>query len=230
MVPSLERLPPDARQRLEAIQRYSELGSGFHVASQDLEIRGAGEILGSRQSGQIQAVGFEAYSRILGEAVAELKGHQIVRESDPDIAFDVPSFLPDDYIEDVGMRLELYRRLAAAPTADDVDAIVDEIGDRFGDPPPEGQHLGHVMACKTYGRQLRALALELRGDRFVVRLGDGTPLEPRLALRLAERTAGRMKLVTNDRIVVLLGAGRESIQRLRACRLALSELVALARP
>ena len=120
MVNSLEKLSPEAKRRLESISRNSELGSGFNVASQDLEIRGAGDLLGRRQHGNIQAIGFEAYARILGEAVAELRGDPISRESDPELAFDMPAFLPDTYIEDTGLRLDFYRRMSGARDAEEV--------------------------------------------------------------------------------------------------------------
>ncbi|HWB80369.1 MAG TPA: TRCF domain-containing protein, partial [Nannocystaceae bacterium] len=228
MVDSLEKLQPDARRRLEALARYSELGSGFAVASHDLEIRGAGDLLGARQSGHIQAVGFDAYSRILGEAVAELRGQPILRESDPELSFDVPAYLPDAYVEDTGTRLDLYRRLSVAHDRDTVAAIMDEVRDRFGEPPAEARTLEHVMAAKTYGRRLHALALELRGERFNVRLGPDTPLDPAWAAKLGTHTRGRMKLAGPDRIAVKIEAGSDEA-RLRRCVEALAELASSSR-
>lgn len=227
MVSSLEKLAPEARRRLEAIQKHAELGSGFHVASEDLEIRGAGEILGGRQSGTIAAIGFEAYSRILSEAVAELRGDPITVESDPEIAFDVPAFLPDAYVEDTGQRLDLYRRLSAAHDVDGVNAVMEEIVDRFGDPPIEARHLGVVMACKTYGRRLEASALELRGRRLTIRLTDRTPLSPAAAAGLAAQTDGRLSLGGEDRVVARLpeAKGDNRLRQLEAAQAVLAELV-----
>src|SRR5690606_11501586 len=226
MVNSLERLAPDAKRRLEAVVRYAELGSGFHVASQDLEIRGAGDLLGARQSGQIQAVGFDAYSRILSEAVAELKGQAIVRETDPEIVFDVPAFLPDTFVEDVGTRLDLYRRMSAAADVDEVYGVVEEIRDRFGELPEEARNLGYVMACTTYGRRLRALSLELRKERLTVRLSPQTPLSAQRVTTLQRDTGGQMRLSSGDRIVIdLVGPKRVELQ---ACVDALSRLSAYA--
>jgi transcription-repair coupling factor (superfamily II helicase) len=229
MVSSLEKLTPDVRRRLEAVVRYSELGSGFHIASEDLELRGAGEILGARQSGQIQAIGFDAYSRILAEAVAELRGEPIVRETDPEIAFDVAAYLPDTYVEDVGQRLDLYRRLSAASNDDAVGAIVEELRDRFGDLPIEARNLAQVMRCKAIGRRLRALSVELRGDKLTVRLGDDTPLPAPAALALRDRTDGRLRLATpGDRIVAdLPHATADPTVQLQTCRAALAELLSL---
>jgi transcription-repair coupling factor (superfamily II helicase) len=225
LVDSLEKLQADARRRLEAIARFSELGSGFAIASHDLEIRGAGEILGGRQTGNIQAIGFEAYSRILTEAVAELRGQPILRESDPELAFDMPAFLPETYVEDTGTRLDFYRRLSVAHDRDTIAAIMDEIRDRFGEPPPEARHLEYVMACKTYGRRLFASAIDLRGERLGVRLSPQTTLPPAFATMLNQRTGGRMKLAAPDRIAVRIEGGGDE-QRLRKAVDALSELVA----
>jgi len=226
MVSSLSKLKPDARHRLEAIQRHSELGSGFNVASQDLEIRGAGDMLGARQSGYIQAIGFEAYTRILEEAVAELRGEPIVREADPEIAFDVPAFIPDSHVTDTGQRLDLYRRLSAANGKEEVEEVMEEIRDRFGEPPVEVVHLGHIMVCKTYGRRLRALALELKGRRFSVRLGPDTPLPAEVAAGLRDATDGYLRLVGGDRIATTVPTvlADDRSEQLEACQQALAAL------
>ncbi|MGH1342254.1 MAG: transcription-repair coupling factor [Nannocystales bacterium] len=227
MVGSLEKLPPESRRRLEAIVKFSDLGSGFHIASQDLEIRGAGEILGARQSGQIQAIGFDAYSRILTEAVAELKGQPIVRETDPEVAFDVPAFLPDTYVEDTGQRLDLYRRLSLAPDIDAVNSVMEEVRDRFGEPPEEAVNLGFVMGCKTYGRRLHATAIEKKGARLSVRLRDDTPISAEVAAKLHQLTEGQMRMAGPDRIVAALPDTPRSATQLEAARTALAALVTL---
>ena len=232
MVNSLERLADDSRRRLEAIQRHSELGSGFNVASQDLEIRGAGDLLGGRQSGNIQAIGFEAYARLLGEAVAELRGDPITRETDPELVFDVPAFLPDTYVEDVGQRLDFYRRLSTAKDADDVRDVLEELHDRYGELPIEARHFGLMMACKSYGRRLRAMSLELGGMRFAIRLGPETPLSTRSALGLADATDGRVRLATGgERIIATVPnrTGKDCTRQLEVCEGVLAELMTFAR-
>lgn len=225
MVNALEKLAPEARRRLEAIQRHTQLGAGFNVASEDLEIRGAGDILGKRQNGHIQTIGFDAYVRMLEEAVAELRGQPIIREADPEIAFDVPAFLPDHYVDDTGQRLDLYRRLSAASDVDEVDGVLEEIRDRFGDPPIEVRFLGLVMGCKTYGRKLGALALEKTGARFSVRLGPQSALDPEMAAGLVTRR-GRYRLMGTDRIAtdVIEPRGDDHTRTLEACQAVLAEL------
>ncbi len=230
MVQAIERLSPEARRRLEAVQRHSELGSGFGVAVHDLEIRGAGELLGARQSGQIQAIGFDAYARILQEAVAELRGQPITRETDPEMVFDAPAYLPETYVAEVGQRLDFYRRLSGARDRDQVDDVMAELVDRFGDPPLEAEHLGLLMACKTYGRRLGALALELRGSKLGVRLGPETPLSGEVAARLNQRTAGKFRLESGERVTSTVPepSGPDRRNQLRVCLAALVELTAIA--
>jgi transcription-repair coupling factor (superfamily II helicase) len=228
MVASLERLAPEARRRLEAIQRHADLGGGFGVASEDLEIRGAGDVLGARQSGSIQAVGFTEYTRILAEAVAELQGRPILREADPELVIDVPAFVPEAYVPDTGQRLEIYRRLADAATVDDVASVMEEMSDRFGDPPLEAVHFAYLMKCRSYARRLGAAALELAGRRFQVRLLADSPLTARVAAGLRDATGGRLRLVSGDRIATTVpraAEGRDRRDTLEACVSALAELV-----
>ena len=230
MVQALERLSPEARRRLEAVQRHSELGSGFGVAVHDLEIRGAGELLGARQSGQIQAIGFDAYARILHEAVAELRGEPITRESDPELVFDAPAYLPEAYVSEVGQRLDFYRRLSAARDRDQVDAVMAELVDRFGEPPLEAEHLGLLMTCKTYGRRLGALAIELARTKLGVRLGPETPLTAEAAARLNKASGGKFRLEGAERVTTTVPepTGPDRRTQLRVCVGALAELTAIA--
>ena len=189
LVPPLTSLPKDARRRLEALQRFTDLGAGFQIASHDLEIRGGGELLGGKQSGAIAAVGFETYVAMLEEAVAEMKGQEspaIRRARDPELNVDIPGYIPDDYIPDTSQRLELYKRLSDAETEDDVKQIRDEIADRYGNLPPEVIALGDLMILKVYARSLRARSLELTQSRLVLALADDTPLTPDTMLEIVK--------------------------------------------
>jgi transcription-repair coupling factor (superfamily II helicase) len=227
MVNSLERLSAESRRRLEALQRNSALGSGFNVASEDLEIRGAGDLLGRRQSGNIQALGFEAYARILGEAVAELRGEPIHRESDPELSFDVPAYLPDTHVEDTGQRLDLYRRLSCARDAQAVREVMEELADRFGDPPIEALNFGAMMVCKTYGRRLAASSLELARGRLSIRLKPETPIDVEQLMSWIAASGGRLRFTDKDRLVVQLEGGAEASARkqLDECESLLAELM-----
>src|SRR5215475_12377942 len=221
-----QQITPDAKQRLAVLQRFTELGAGFQVATHDLEIRGAGELLGDRQSGSVAAVGFETYARILEEAVAELKGEPIKHELDPEITVDVPAFLPDDYLPDTGQRLDFYRRLAQARDEDDVRATLAELADRYGPLPEEAQLLGEVMIDKTLVRALGALGYELGPARLVLSLRSETPLDAGKVLKLVQAKASRFKLTPDMRLSYSFDEA-EKRDRMTAARARLTQLVAL---
>ncbi|MEZ4368039.1 MAG: TRCF domain-containing protein [Kofleriaceae bacterium] len=170
LIPGAERLSADARRRLEVLQRFTELGAGFHIASSDLEIRGGGELLGAKQSGSIAAVGFDAYVRMLEAAVGELRGQPIHRAIDPEITAATPGYIPVDYVPDPGLRLSLYKQLASADTDDELAAVIAELGDRFGPPPREVHQLAELMALKVLARGLGATTLELGASRVALGL------------------------------------------------------------
>jgi transcription-repair coupling factor (superfamily II helicase) len=226
VVPEETRMTPEAKQRLAVLQRFTELGAGFQVATHDLEIRGAGELLGERQHGAVAAVGFETYARILEEAVAELRGEPIKPEHDPEISVDVPAFLPDDYVPDAGQRLDFYRRLAQARDEDDVRATLAELSDRYGPLPEEALLLGEVMIDKTLVRALGALGYELGPARLVLSLRSETPLDPGKVLKLVQAKGSRFKLTPDMRLSYAFDEG-EKRDRLAAARARLTQLVAL---
>jgi transcription-repair coupling factor (superfamily II helicase) len=226
VVPEETRMTPDAKQRLAVLQRFTELGAGFQVATHDLEIRGAGELLGERQHGSVAAVGFDTYARILEEAVAELKGEPIKPEHDPEISVDVPAFLPDDYVPDTGQRLDFYRRLAQARDEDGVRATLAELEDRYGPLPDEARLLGEVMIDKTLVRALGALGYELAPGRIVLALGTETALEPSKVTKLVTGKASRFKLTPDMRLSYSFTEA-EKDDRMGAARSRLEQLVGL---
>jgi transcription-repair coupling factor (superfamily II helicase) len=218
-------LSAQARQRLEVLQRFTELGAGFQVATHDLEIRGAGEILGDRQSGLLAAVGFDTYTRILEEAVAELRGQPIRSEFDPEIAVDVPAFLPDDYIPDTGQRLDFYRRLAQARDEGEVRETLAELEDRYGPLPDEARLLGEVMSDKTLVRRTGARAWELTAGRLVLSAGVDARLDPAKVMRLVQQRGSRWKLSPDMRLSYAFD-DEERRDHLAAARRRLQEVVA----
>jgi transcription-repair coupling factor (superfamily II helicase) len=174
LVPEPEHITDEARRRLEALQRFTELGAGFQIASQDLEIRGGGELLGAKQSGSIAAVGFDRYVKMLEAAVAELKGEPIHSAVDPELTVDQPGFIPDDYVPDPGQRLELYKRLSAIEDDDELAAVIGEIVDRYGPIPGDVVLLGELMGVKAIARKLGALALEISASRVAMAVPDSS--------------------------------------------------------
>src|SRR5262245_65932747 len=135
----------EARARIEALERHTELGSGFKIASLDLELRGAGDLLGAEQSGNVASVGFDLFCTMLEEAVHELRGEPVVHDVDPELSFDVAALLPEDYVADVGVRLSLYKRLASAVAVEAVQDQATEMEDRFGPPPMEARRFINLM-------------------------------------------------------------------------------------
>jgi transcription-repair coupling factor (superfamily II helicase) len=176
LVPEPEHITDEARRRLEALQRFTELGAGFQIASQDLEIRGGGELLGAKQSGSIAAVGFDQYVKMLDAAVAELGGKPIHSAIDPELTIETPGFIPDDYVPDPGQRLELYKRLSAVETDDELRDVMAEIADRYGPVPGDVILLGELMGVKAIARGAGALALEISSTRVAVALADDNPV------------------------------------------------------
>jgi transcription-repair coupling factor (superfamily II helicase) len=150
--PTDQTLTEEAFRRLEAVGEHTDLGSGFELAMRDLEIRGAGSMLGEVQSGHIASVGFDLYCQLVAEAVGELEGLPVpaVPEA-PEIRIDLPvdAHLPDDYVADQGARIEAYRRLASALTLRDIEDVAVEWKDRFGEIPPNAQSLLDVAALRA---------------------------------------------------------------------------------
>jgi transcription-repair coupling factor (superfamily II helicase) len=171
--PPGQHLTEEAHERLASISRLTALGSGFQVAMRDLEIRGAGNLLGAEQSGHVAAVGFDTYARLLAESVAEVRGRPLPEEKEIRIDLPVKAFLPVAYLGQESLRLELYRRIASAKTDQEVDRIRDEAEDRFGPVPPEAETLLDVarlrVACQrlgveevsTFRRQIRVRPIDV---------------------------------------------------------------------
>jgi transcription-repair coupling factor (superfamily II helicase) len=154
LVPGEDILTDEAKKRLQAIQDMNYLGAGFRLAVKDLEIRGTGNLLGHEQSGHIHALGFDMYIEMLEKAVSELRGIRIEEEIEPRISLKVSAFIPDAFIEDVTLRLSVYRKIASAKNREDLDALIEELNDRFGRMPLEVQNLFDIMKLKIMAKKL----------------------------------------------------------------------------
>jgi transcription-repair coupling factor (superfamily II helicase) len=220
VVPGGDKLSSEARARIEALVRHSELGAGFQVAALDLDLRGAGDMLGAEQSGTVHTVGFELFCQMLEEAVHELRGEPTAHEVEPELSFDTEALLPEHYVADVGVRLSLYKRLASASSPEDVERIGLELEDRFGPPPPEARRLTHLMALKTELRRLKALGCEATKQRVTLHLRDDTPIDAARLTALVQargsnyRLTPDMRLTRHARVGECFASGLEAVERL----------------
>jgi transcription-repair coupling factor (superfamily II helicase) len=172
------KLGEEAESRFAAIQEYSDLGAGFKIAMRDLEIRGAGELLGVKQSGNIQSVGFELYSQMLNEAVRRLRHQPIERREElPEADLPVPAYLPAEYVPQERERLNLYRKMANVSTLDEVANLQDELRDRFGPLPTPVFNLLRVLKIRVYLLQARLRGITKSESEVLIRLKPGDRFE-----------------------------------------------------
>ncbi len=204
MVPDIQGLTKQAALRLQAIQDMEELGSGFYLAMHDLEIRGAGEVLGENQSGNMMEVGFQLYNDMLSEAVRSLKAG---REPDllsplsatTEINLHSPALLPDAYCGDVHTRLNLYKRLAMADKAEQIDTLLEEITDRFGRLPAQGQTLFDTHRLRVLARPYGVLKIDASPKLMNVSFRAKSPVDPRRIIELVQKNRA-IKLAGNDKL------------------------------
>jgi transcription-repair coupling factor (superfamily II helicase) len=175
-----DTIDADAEDRLRVLEHHTELGAGYRIALKDLEIRGAGNLLGAEQSGHAQAVGFDLYMRWLEETVRALRGQGTVElPAPPDVVLDRPAHLPDGFVPDDDAKLDLYRRLARAASSGDIDGLRDELRERFGPLPAEAEMLLDMARLRVLGAALGLQHVLVRGDEARLTFRAGTT--PRLA-------------------------------------------------
>ncbi len=205
VIPPRNLVTADALKRLEAIESLEELGAGFTLATHDLEIRGAGEVLGDEQSGQIQEVGFTLYSELLERAVKALKSGKTVDleaplDHGPEIDLHLPALLPADYMPDVHLRLMLYKRIASCKDQTALDEMQVEMIDRFGLLPPAAKNLFRVAELKLKAAPLGIRKIEAGPAGGRVQFSTDTPLEPMTVIRLIQQQPKTYKLDGQDRL------------------------------
>jgi transcription-repair coupling factor (superfamily II helicase) len=199
LAPPRNALTPDAQKRLEAIESLEELGSGFTLATHDLEIRGAGELLGEGQSGQIQAIGFTLYNELLARAVAALREGREPDLADPfthgpEIAIGLAALIPEDYMPDVALRLVHYKRIANCTSGTELDALKVELIDRFGLLPPPLKTLFAVTALKLLAGQLGIAKIQAGAEGGSITFAERSRVDPRRLLALIESDPKRYRL------------------------------------
>ncbi len=193
LVPSPQRLSEEARKRLRALQEFSDLGAGFRLAAADLEIRGAGELLGPRQHGHIAALGFDLYCRMLEHAVQELKGEPGVDVPPVSLHLGVDIKIPETYLTDTADRLTTYKRLAQARSAAEVDRLQADTEDRFGHLPPSAKNLFDLGRLRLTAEGAGVKSVDLVDDALQIRFHDSPPVEPSRILQIVARERGTLK-------------------------------------
>jgi len=231
--PADSRLREQAEKRLQVIQSLDGLGAGFQLASHDLDIRGAGNLLGEEQSGHVREVGFELYNQMLEEAVAEIRARRAEGETvpagdwTPQITVDAAALMPESYIGDLDVRLAMYRRLATLEDAAELDAFAAELVDRFGPMPPETEQLLRIIAIKQLCRKAHVAKLDVGPKGVVIVFQDNRFPHPERLVRHIAESRGRIR-VRPDHRLVLLQETRTPAERLELARRTVAELAALA--
>src|SRR5215813_545784 len=207
LVPADGRVDEQAQRRLRVLQELTELGSGFKLALRDLEIRGAGNLLGAEQHGHIAAVGFDLYSKLLAEAVAELKGEKTGVAVEPVISVNTEGFLPEDYVPEVNQRLAFYKRLAGASGDDAVAELRAELADRFGPPPPEVEQLLDIVRIRGAARKLGIERIEAGSGRALLTFAPSTKVDPATLVGLVQKSRGRLAMKREFTLEALIARG-----------------------
>ncbi|HVL68499.1 MAG TPA: transcription-repair coupling factor [Vicinamibacterales bacterium] len=187
LVPPDEALSPIAKKRLAAIREFSDLGSGFRVAAMDLEIRGAGNLLGGEQSGQIEAVGFDTYMKLLEQTIRELKGEEIEDDLRANVNLRVDLRIDETYIPDMNQRLTVYRRMAGVRNDDELRRIVDEVRDRYGAPPESVLNLAEYASIRLLADRLRIESIDREGQTVVLKFRSDATLDPAWLFSLVQQ-------------------------------------------
>jgi transcription-repair coupling factor (superfamily II helicase) len=231
-LPAQQKITPQAERRLKVLQSLDTLGAGFQLASHDLDIRGAGNLLGEEQSGHIKEVGFELYQQMLEEAVMSLKAGITAPVADrwsPQIMIGTPVLIPDDYIADLSVRLALYRRLAEIEDECEIDAFAAELVDRFGKLPREVEHLLQVVAIKALCRRANVEKVEAGPKGVVLAFRDNVFANPEgLILYIHEQ--GPAVRIRPDQKVVFFEDWQRPVERLKGTAAILRKLVSIAEP
>ena len=207
LVPDVEGLTKQAAQRLEAIQQMEDLGSGFYLAMHDLGIRGAGEVLGEHQSGNMMEVGFQLYNDMLAEAVRSLKAGRspslpdLLNPGDgaTEVNLHAPALLPDAYCGDVHARLNLYKRLATTERVEQIDALLEEVTDRFGKLPPQGQTLFDLHRLRVLARPYGVQKIDAGPKLMIVSFRANPPVDALRIIELVQKNR-HIKLAGNDKL------------------------------
>ena len=189
-----------AEKRLKALMDFTQLGAGIHLAMHDLKIRGGGNILGFSQTGHISAIGYELYLKLTEEAIAELKGEEWHEEINPEINVDIPAYIPEEYMSDIDVRLNIYRRLSGLKEPEDLEIMKDEMRDRFGPLKHEVLNLFSVMETRLSMKKKGITRLDISKVSLVLTFSEKTKVRPEKLVKLAEKRRHKVRFLDGNRI------------------------------
>ncbi len=213
LIPGERELTPIARRRLSAIREFSDLGAGFRIAALDLELRGAGNILGGQQSGQLDALGFDLYTKMLERTISELKGEEIEDESSVSINLGVDVSIPNDYINETSQRLRTYKRISSAADEEELRKIYAEIKDRYGKMPESVENLFEFARLQKTRRNVRIISVDKTKDGFAIKLSENAKVSPDKLLQFLEENEGAK--FSQSGILQVVGTSGNPIEKTR---------------
>ncbi len=223
LIPDPRKLDGAAARRIAALQQHADLASGFHLATHDLEIRGAGNLLGKQQHGQIQAVGYDLYVEMLQEAIAEIRGQDVEKALPTEVSLPLDAYLPEEYCPDTGIRLAFYKRLASANDADELDRAHDDLVDRLGPLPEPAANLVELARLRLHARRVGLHKVEL-GHGLVFRVHPEATIPPVAYVEFVNRRGSRWKLTPALDALVRTVSDKERARPIDTAREALQEL------
>jgi transcription-repair coupling factor (superfamily II helicase) len=205
LTPPESLMTPDAIKRLAVLQEYSKLGQGFRIAMRDMEIRGAGNILGTSQSGHVVLVGYEMYLDLLEQAVQEIKGEEPPPQIDPEVGLRLEALIPDHYVPDPSQRMNLYKRLSRAESLDEIGEIEEEMLDLYGKSPVPVNNLLGIMRIRVAMKRIRILKMDYSNQDLVVTFNADTPVIPERLIAWAQSASNSVRLLPGDRLAYRIG-------------------------
>jgi transcription-repair coupling factor (superfamily II helicase) len=225
LTPKKKTLTKVARRRLQAIEEFTALGSGFKIALRDLEIRGAGNMLGAEQSGYVNAVGFDLYTQLLKEAVLEIKGETPKKRIDPKMTIAIDAYLPDNYIPDARQKVMIYKNLAELEKFEETQGMYEELKDRYGEIPVEAKALLDTIGLRLLGAEMNVGQITIKGGEIFIEFRLGQEPDPRKIAQMTDVINKPFEFVSGNQLA--LSINYEGLENIEILRLAHKALLAL---
>lgn len=207
MIPGEDVISETARKRLRAIEELSELGAGFKLATKDMEIRGAGNMLGPEQSGYITSVGFDLYCKLMEDTIRELKGEFIEEEIKPSMRLSIKGYIPKEYVTDLNQRLDIYKKIDTLETSEDVNGLSGELKDRYGDMPEPVEILLSTTELKILLKRIKIIRMDISDNRITLTFNKSTPLSADKIMGFISQDPKKIKFLSEDTIQLFTGNG-----------------------